>query len=249
MGPLFVLLIWAFVGGILSLIGGLVLAGLVSLLTRGVESGRKRAIFIAGCLPAIGCGYLFVCLVIFSAWSLARGRDMGWGDSWDTPILGSYHLQMIDLTDEATVYNQSDSRVYQDGQVRGSSDDPGVIFRVRRLEVRPPFLFGTASPDAAFTERPIKSPETLFFVLDTRSGTRTNDPTLNALQADAQRFGGPLKLEPVDVVYSRYRYGKADLIPGIAFAIPPLIALFFLTRALIRLRATRQQAATDSIEM
>ena len=238
MGPLFVLIFWAIVGGFLSIVGGLALGGLVAFLTRGVGAGRSTAIWVARALPAVGCVYLFCCVVVFSIWSGARGRDMGWGDSWDTPILGDYHLMMIDVTDQGTVYNRADPSVYRGGSVGWRPGQQDVIAGVRRLEVRSPFLLGAANP-GAFMGRPEQSPETVFFVLDTRSGNRIDEPTLTNLVADAQRLGGPLKLEPVDVIYGRYRYGRADLILLVLFSVPLLIALFFLAWRLIRLRATR----------
>ncbi|MGD0631876.1 MAG: hypothetical protein ABR987_21295 [Terracidiphilus sp.] len=163
---------------------------------------------------------------------------MGWGDSWDTPILGDYHLMMIDVTDQGTVYNRADPSVYRGSSVGWHPGQQDVIAGVRRLEVRPPFLFGAANPETRMADSET-SPETVFFVLDTRNGTRTDESTLAALEADAKRSGGVLKLEPVDVIYGRYRYGKADLIPLILFSVPLLIALFLLTWRLIKLRATR----------
>jgi hypothetical protein len=158
---LFVLFFWSVVGAFLSVLGGFLLAGLVALLTRGIETGRNRALLWAGILPAMGCAYLFLCVIAFSIWSSVRDRDWGWGDTWDTPILGSYHLMMIDSTDNATVYDRADSRVYNDGAVSGRPGQPGVVFGVRRLEVRSPFLLGTASPEK-FEQDINKSPENLF---------------------------------------------------------------------------------------
>ena len=241
MGPLFVLGFWFTIAGILSVLGGFVMVGLVAFLLRGVRSGKKRALAIAGLLPAAGFAYLFACTFAFSIWSAARGRDWGWGDTWDTPILGSYHLMMIDVTDNATIYNSADPKVYSDGSVTSSPGDKDVVFGVRRLEVRPPYLIGTAAPDAS-VEYPVKSPETLFFILDTRNGKQTDEPSLAALQAKAQGMGGPLRLKSVYAVYSDFRYGWIDLIPLTFFAIPPMFTLFWLLRALMRLRATRSAA-------
>jgi len=240
MGPLFVLIFWIIIGSLLSAIGGGLLACAVAFLLRGVEVGRKRAILLAGLLPAIGFAYLFVCVLLFSFWSAARGRDWGWGDTWDTPILDNYHLMMIDVTDDGTVYNHANPAVYHDGGVAGSPQQQDVVFGVRRLEVRPPYILGAASEDQSFPRKPA---ETLFFILDTRTGLRTDLPSLSALEAAAQKLGGPLKLKPVEAIYNRYRYGIVDLIPITLFAIPPLIALFFLMRMTLRLRATRELAA------
>jgi len=239
MGPLFVLIIWATVAGILSVIGGLILAGLVALLTRRVKSGRRRAIRIGGGLPAAGFAYLFVCVLIFSIWSAARGRDWGWGDTWDTPILGPYHLMMIDITDKGTIYNRADPNVYQQGSVIDAAGRKDVVFGVRRLEVRPPYLIGAASPES-FMQDSTQGPETLFFILDTRTGSRIDVPSLAALEATAAQTVGRFQLKPVNEIYNQYRYSWLDVIPLGIFAVPPFVTFFLLGRGLIRLRRDRQ---------
>src|SRR5580658_6042836 len=107
MGPLFVFMFWGFVAFVLSVLGGGALVAIVAWLLRGIATGRGKALLIAGCLPALGFFYMFICVIVFSIWSTSRGRDMGWGDSWDTPILGNYHLVMIDLTDIGTICNSA----------------------------------------------------------------------------------------------------------------------------------------------
>ncbi len=231
MGPLFVLFIWLVTAGVVAVIGGWALSRLVRILTRGVQPDerRMRAIRIAEFIPACGFAYLFLCLGLFSIWSTARGRDMGWGDSWDTPILGGYHLTMVDVTEQ--------------GSIRLADRD--VVSGVRRLEVRPPYIFGTASPQAV-TEEPIVSPETLFFVLDTRTGTRADAASLDALQNAALKSGEPLRLESVEAVYGHYRYQRAELIVLVIFAIPPFIAAWFFFRLLIRVRSARPPRNMDA---
>lgn len=54
MGLLFVLIFRTVIGGVLSLVGGLILGGLVAYVTRGVGAGRSRAIGIARA-AADGC--------------------------------------------------------------------------------------------------------------------------------------------------------------------------------------------------
>jgi hypothetical protein len=238
MGPLFVVIIWAIVAVGVSVISGPILAGVAANLLRGVKTGKAKAVWTAALLPAGGFVYLFVCVIVFSIWSVARGRDMGWGDSWDTPILGSYHIEMIDLTDRATLYERAEASPQR--------ADPGrldVANGVRRLEVRPPYILGAASPEK-FMEYPLQSPETLFFIVDTRTGTEKDEPSLLALQKAAEQLGGPLNLEPVDAVYGHYRYGMIDLVPVTILAVPPIFALFWLMRQLLRLRATREATST-----
>lgn len=75
MGPLFVLGFWFTVAGVLSVLVGLAMIGLVSILLRGVPTDKRRSLKIAGFLPAAGFTYLFACILAFSIWSAARGRD------------------------------------------------------------------------------------------------------------------------------------------------------------------------------
>ena len=231
MGPLFVLVLWAVAAAVISMVAGPVFAATTAFLLRGVKAGKARAIWTAALLPAAGFVYLFFCVVVFSIWSVTRGRDMGWGDAWDTPLLGSYHLVMIDVTDQASLCERVQSS--------GGYEERDIEQGVRRLEVRPPYLLGTASPDK-FTEYPIRSPETLFFIFDTRSGTERDEPSLAALQKAAEGLGGPLKLEPVDKIYGHFRYSAIDLIPATLLIMPLIFSLLWLMRELRRLRATRE---------
>jgi hypothetical protein len=222
MGPLFVLIIWAIVGTILSVIGGAVLVAITSFLTKGVENGRGRALAVAGLLPAAGFAYLFCCIIAFSIWSGFRGRDLGFGDSWDTPIVGNYNLLMIDVTDQATIYDRQAPNTY---------NASSAIQGVNLLEVRGPLLLGTSN--------------NLFFILHTDTGVRQDFTSLGTLSAEAQRLGKPLHLEPVDTIYGRYRYTKLDAIPIALFAIPPIVGAFFLTRSLLHLMRTRTLPALE----
>jgi hypothetical protein len=237
MGPLFVILFWAIIGSVVGLLASVVLVAIVRRVTCHITAGRKRALTIARVLPFVGLGYLFVCVVLFSIWSSARGRDWGWGDTWDTPILGAYHLMMIDVTDRGTVYDSSDPRVARGGSVSGSPADQDVLFGVRRLEIRPPFIIGAAAPaaDTGFEENP---PETVFFRMDTRDRTRIDKKTL----AELEQITGRTTLKPVNNIYGSLRYTIIDLIPFIVFAILPIAAAWYLLRALSRLRATGHAA-------
>jgi len=238
MGPLFILAFWALVATVGSVVGGLVLAGLVALLTRGVTNGRKRAITIAGLLPAAGFVYLFCFVMAFSIWSALRGgRDMGWGDSWEAPILGNYSLMMIDVTDHATIYN----RIHRsEDSLQYGPDTRDVVADVRRLEVCAPYLIGAAGPDD-FGHEGSPSPEDRFFILDTRSNTRTDYASLSELEHAAKALNLPFALQTVDAVYENARYTWPDLIPLIIFALPALGVALVLIYALLRLRAKRDK--------
>ena len=239
MGPLFVILFWAVSGSILGAIASAALVAIVAGLTRRVTKGRKRALVTAGALPFAGLAYMFVCVIIFSVWSSARGRDWGWGDTWEVPLLGSYRLMMIDVTDKGTVYDSSDPNVSHAGSVYGSAKDRDALFGVRRLEIRPPFILGAAATDH-FLSSDQNPQETLFFQMDTRNRTRIDKPTL----ADLEQITGKTTLKPVDEVYGSLRYTKLDLIPLMLFAVLPIAAGWYLLRALSRLRARAIAAVT-----
>jgi hypothetical protein len=234
------------IAGVLSVIGGVALVGIVAIALRKVNAGKKRALVVAGLLPTFGFAYLFVCILVFSIWSSMRGRDWGWGDTWDTPIVDDYHLMMIDVMDNGTIYNRADPSVYRDGSVAGSSRRRDVIFGVRRLEVRSPYLIGTASPDTSM-EYPVRSPEKLFFILDTRNGSRTDEPSLAALQQAVEKSSGPLRLESVEAVYGRLRYDSLDLVPVIVLGVPPVAAFGFLFWVLLKLRASGKSVVLHEI--
>lgn len=233
MGPLFVILFWAVVGSVLGALASAVLVAIVSGLTRRAIAGRKRAMVTAAVLPFAGLAYMFVCVIIFSVWSSARGRDWGWGDTWDIPILGTYHLMMIDVTDRGTVYDKSDPRVAHGSSVGGGPNDQDAIFGVRRLELRPPYIIGAAATES-FTSFEEKPAETIFFRMDTRNRTRIDKASLNELE----QITGKTNLKPVDAVYSSLRYSKVDLIPLFVFSILPIATIWYLLRALLRMRAT-----------
>jgi hypothetical protein len=236
MGPLFVLGFWGVAATVLSVVGGAVLSFFVRLLTRRVSNGRKRATTIAALLPAAGFAYLFCCIMVFSAWSLARGRDMGWGDSWDTAILGNYNLMMIDVTDHATLYNHADKKVSDgNGSVSWGPGTKDVIEGVRRIEVQDPYIIGAAGPDD-FGHEDKPSPEDRFFVMDTRSNERIDYSSLAELEMAARKLNAPFALESVDAVYEKHRYSWGDFVLVAVFAVPPLFIGWFLVRALWYLR-------------
>lgn len=224
---------WATAAGVLALGGGLALSGAVSYLLPG--TGKQRAIRIVRWIPAMGFTYLFGCVLVFSVWSSARGKDVGWGDTWETPVLGDYNLRMTDVTDQAILFDRTDSDVAAQGPIASSLGRRDAIVGVRQLEVRAPYLIGTASADSLHGQSPNPT-KPLFFILDSRTGTRTDAVSLTALQSAAQKLGAPLKLSPVKDVYRRNRYDRADLVPLFAFIVPPVLGTWLLVRSFRRSR-------------
>ncbi len=235
MGPMFILMFWALAATVLSVIGGAVLGGTVWLLTRKLIRGRKRAITIAALLPAAGFAYLFCCVAIFAIWSMAQGKDMGWGDSWDTAVLANYNIEMIDVTDHGVLYNRADKNVSDgDGSLHFNPSDRDVIDGVRRLQVADPYIFGAVGPDD-FARQGAPSPENRFFIMDTRSNSRTDYPSLADLDNAARSLRSPLALQPTEAVYNQHRYSRLDLLLGGLLALPPIVVAIILVRLLIGL--------------
>ncbi len=212
---------------VLALIG-FVLGRIVYHATRGAP--RRRALWIARTLPFALTVYLVLCLFL---WATAHNR-------WDAPILGNYHLFMINTTDSAAIYDHTVPGAFDHGGVMQLPDHPEIIFGVHLLEVRPPYLIGIATP-TAYANTPQTPVPFLFFILDTRTGVRTDESSFAGLEAVAQKLGSPPKFERVDAVYRR-NHRKLGRTQYLLFAIPPLIGIFFMIRALIQMRALTANA-------
>lgn len=230
------------VAAVFAVGGGLALSGAAAFLHPAGRDDRQQATRIVRWLPAMGFAYLCSCILIFSLWSSLRGRDLGWGDTWNTPILGDYSMTMADTTDHATLYDHTDPGSFTTGGAAPSSARRDVIPGVRQLEVRSPYLIGTAVQDQPLASRGSAS---LFFILDTRTGTRTDLPSLPALQAAALHLGAPLRMLPVKTVYKRCRYTSADLLPLMVFAIPAVIGFWLVGSWFLRLRSSSGGSGHD----
>jgi hypothetical protein len=240
MGLVFVLLFWGVVGLILAGAGALAARMTATLLMRGNYegpsiSGRKRAIRIATLLP-------FACLSWVGAIFILQGyinttilhRDMGIGDSSYCPLPNGYSVLMIDVSDQGTVYNPKTQ--LGDGTVVEQED---AISGVRELQVADARLLGGA--DSRYSEHFGQSSPSIdrYFVLDTRTGKRTDFTTDTALRSAASMLGIELKLKPIFEVYRQYRFTWFDLAAALVMFLPPLLAVAWFLRSIVRLRHTR----------
>jgi hypothetical protein len=240
MGLVFVLLFWGIVGLILGGAGALAARMTATLLTRGNYEGpeisaRKRAIRIATLLP-------FACLSWVGAIFILQGyinttilhRDMGIGDSSYCPLPNGYSVLMIDVSDQGTVYNPRTQ--LGDGTVVEQED---AISGVRELQVADARLLGGA--DSRYSEHFGQSSPSIdrYFVLDTRTGKRTDFTTDTALRSAASMLGIELKLKPIFEVYRQYRFTWFDLAAALFMFLPPVLAAAGFLRSIVRLRHTR----------
>jgi hypothetical protein len=230
MGLGFALVFWLVAGTALAAIGGAMLGGIISLLTRGLGESRLPVIRTARLLPfacLVWAGLVFVAQAAVNAGLLHR--DVGSGDSWYAPLPNRYQIVFMDVTDQGTV------------RPEGSY---GGIHGVRLLQVSGPYLFGGLDTNAFGHYGDNNTEVDSYFVLDTRTGTRMDEANLNALTLEVSRLGASLHLEPIYKVYSRYRFTWFDVVAGCMLVLPPLAALIALGAWITRLRQNPQITAT-----
>ena len=162
-------------------------------------------------------------------------RDLGIGDYSHCPLPNGYHIMMIDVTDQGMIYNPktqpvSHAVVSQDDSVDG----------VRVLQVAGRYILGAS--DTKLSEHFGQTTESVdsYFWLDTKTGKKTVVPDFEQLRAAATQLGISLKLEPINTVYSRYRFTWFDVFVGILLLAPPLVSAYFLFRWIARVRRTHE---------
>lgn len=230
MGIGFVLLIWALLGGLGAGIGALFLGTVAAYLTRGVSAGRKRLILAASLYP-------FACLAwlgaVFAAQGLANElflhRDSGLGDLWKCPLPNGYALLMIDTTEQGFVYNP---KTQPDEPIEGGSDAVG---RVAALQVADSYIFGSRASSQEQNTDP-------YFLLNTSDGSLTTFSAYERMQARAESLGIKLSLEPIAVVYRRYRFTWLDACAAALSVFVPLLGAVYLWRRTLQLRRSAAQA-------
>jgi hypothetical protein len=83
------------------------------------------------------------------------------------------------------------------------------------------------------------SPVDPYFLLDTRTGKRTDFKTYDELRQAAQHLRVQPSLVPIGSLYSKYRFTWFDAFAGILLIAPPLVCAGLLMRWLMRVRRTR----------
>ena len=235
MGIGLVLIFWIVIGSILASIGFVVFGGTTAFLTRGVREGRKKAILAASAFPfscLIWAGVVFIFQAAVNVGLLHR--DAGLGDGWDCPLPNGYAIEMIDVTDQGTVYNPKTQTV--SGVVSGQND---VANCVRIMQVTPRYILGGLDSKAYNYLGSNSDQLDGYFILDTQAGTRTDIPTLDALRLSAASLGIQLNLEPIETVYDHYRFTWFDVVSAFLLIVPPLIVAGLMVRWIVRLRRSR----------
>ena len=106
MGMLFVLILWAIVLIVLSLILGLITLPFSYFLCK---RQRKRKMVLSFLTPGVFIGVYavssFVCMLIIA---IILGSDIGIGDSWSIPLKNGYELTSVDTPEYANINRRND---------------------------------------------------------------------------------------------------------------------------------------------
>lgn len=234
MGIGIVLLIWTVAGAFVATISGLILRSLTQFITRGVRRGRAKAVTAAGAFP-FACLAWAAFVFLFQAFigQNLLHRDPGIGDTRYCPLPNGYVLRMVDVIDRGWIYNPKTQ------PADGLATRGDAIANVHSLQVAGRYILGTA--DSRASEHASDSSEVdSFFLLDTQAGQHMTFLRYEALAFQAKQFGIQPNLEPINAAYARYRFSWFDVLAGVLFFVPPVAAMYFLGRWIVRLRRSRQ---------
>src|SRR5262249_48828212 len=78
-----------------------------------------------------------------------------------------------------------------------------------------------------------------YFLLDTQLDKQTQFPNYDALRDRVLELGIEPNLQPINTVYSNFRFSWFDVLAGLLFCIPPFIGVLALIGWIVRLRRTR----------
>ncbi len=223
-----------------------ILAGTLTavLLPRG-RARRTRSILWA-CVYPFACFCWLLAVFVFQAYvnETVLYRDAGIGHTWQTPLPNGYAVLLIDEHHDGTVFNPrthfsdgSNSEIHPDGA--------DAVSGVRVLQIAGDKILGGAGPIGQYSSPATRNRVDSYFLLDTTAHTRSNFQNYDALTRAAQAFGIAPRLEPIFLIYSRYRYTWFDF-SAIALALVPLLGVGLLLGRriwLLRLHGTASHAA------
>jgi hypothetical protein len=224
MGILFVLVAYAIVLTIAAAVGAAVLGAATFFVIPRAGLRRKIAMGIAmvfpfGCVAYAGAwfvGYALINVGIFH-------HDPGLGDSWYTPLPNGYRLLMIDVTGQGIVYNP---KTQPPGASVGSTPDDE--FGVRKLQVAGNLIFGARDSNYFQQLGEGSTAVDRWFELNTKTGSRVEYPSLDALRASAAAQGVRLHLRDFYSVYSQYRFTWFDDLAAAVLVVVPLVGFGLL---------------------
>jgi hypothetical protein len=234
MGIGIVLLLWAVVGTVVAAIGAVTLGWITAALTRRIANNRRKVIVAASLFPFVCLGWggaMFVFQAVVNEGLLHR--DLGLGDTWHAPLPNGYQIMMIDVTDQGWVYNPKT----QSGSGVGEQED--AVAGVRNLQVAGRYILGGTDSKSFEHLGQDSNQVDAYFILDTQVGKQTKFQSYDALGRRAVELGIELNLQPINAVYSKFRFSWFDVFAGLLFCVPPVIGGLVLIGWIVRLRRTR----------
>jgi hypothetical protein len=232
MGIALVLILYAVALTIAACVGAAVFGATTHSLTRSAHSGRKRAVIASVIFPFTCVGFAGLWFVVYAIVNdVVFDRDPGLGDSWNTPLPNGYALNMIDTTDQGTVYNPKTQS--GDGSI-ASKDD--AVFGVRQLQVSKGLIFGAR--DSGYFGRMGQDSKAVdtYFELNTNKQTHSEYKTLFELRQQAASEGVSLKLREFASVFGDYRTTWFDYVAGAVLLLVPMLGLALLAFFIWRIR-------------
>ena len=130
-------------------------------------------------------------------------------------------------------------------QIRMRFDGADAVSGVRLIQIAGDKILGGAGPIGQYSSPAARNRVDSYFLLDTAAHTRANFANYDALTSAAQAAGIAPHLEPIFLIYSRYRYTWFDF-SAIAVAFVPLLGVGLLLGRriwLLRLHGTASHAA------
>jgi hypothetical protein len=238
MGIGFVLLLWLFIGLVLACVSAGTFAATAAFFTRGAQRGRKRLLLAASLFPFASLAWIALMFAFQAA--VNEGilhRDPGLGDTWHCPLPNGYQILMIDTTDQGFVYNPKT----QIGD--GVSERDDSIGGISLLQVAGRYVLG------GYDTRPLEESHQgdpkvdSYFLLDTQLGKHNRFSSYADLEGSALALGIKLNLEPIDAVYSKYRFSWFEVFAGVLTLLPIMVFTIVLIRMFIQVRRIRSVAA------
>lgn len=230
MGIGFVLIFWGVLGLIGATIGSAILRQIASDFTQGRvrSSPQLRAIRLFPFACIVWAAGVFISYAVIN--EVAFDRDAAIGDGWTCPLPNGYAIQMIDVSDHGSIYTPRTHMKMGIGRVT-------AVANICMLQVAGPRILGRAlcrSNGIQVTED--HDAVLPYFILDTATGTQVNFYTYDDLRAAAAPMNVQVHLEPIDVVYGRYRFTWFDGLAAALFFGGPLMGAWMLFRHLLRMR-------------
>ncbi len=228
-----VLILWGVVRLTGATIGSAILPRFAFYFTQGTVQRSRRLIWAIRLFPFACLGWAGGVFVFYAVVNeMAFHRDPGIGDGWTCPLPNGYAIEMIDVTDRGFVYNPRTQKI--SGVVAASND---ALADVCVLQLAGRYILGGAPCQSYEDPGPEGHGKVLsYFMLDTATGTHTEFPTFDALRAAAAPLMVQIKLEPIGVVYGRFRFTWFDAVAAALMFGVPLLCAWALFRRIVRIR-------------